>query len=177
VDPKTMSCTDETEATGVGFKFLGGTIFCNLVWIVVSGGRTGDVYSSAVGLNHFFHVEGDFRGEVAIEISTVDEDGGGPEQLLERLDIDTACAEDDTILRLTAIFGPLKLNVFQERIRSIHKCFQCTVVLQVSEQSLNCSRMVLSSPVILAMVRSTRLSIANISRRKLLSLSTRDEAD
>jgi hypothetical protein len=113
VDPRIISCTDGMEATGVGFKFLGGADFPNLVWIVVSGGQTGDVYSSVVGLDESFYIDADFQGEVAIEISDLHEDGGGPGQLLERLEIDATCAESDTVLRLTAMFGPLELTAFR----------------------------------------------------------------
>jgi hypothetical protein len=117
-NPNTIVCDGDLEATGLGYKYLGGADRPDLVWVEMSGGRSGTVLETAVAVNQYFYAEGDFRGEAQIDIFTVANNNGVPGRGadIEGFTINTECAAGDTSLTLTTINGPLQLFSFRNAL-------------------------------------------------------------
>ena len=113
-DPSTIVCTDDLEATGIGFQYVGDGTTPNEVWVTISGGRTGTVFNGPVSRNQFFYAEGDFRGEIDVTVSTVNNGMRGNN--IESFNIDGECATGNDDLRLTSRFGTLELTAFRNAL-------------------------------------------------------------
>jgi len=114
IDPRTIVCTDDLEATGIGFQYSGTATDPDQVWITISGGRTGTVFNGPVSRNQFFYAEGDFRGEIDVTVSNVN--NGAQGNRIEDFSIDGECQTGDDTLRLTNRFGLLELTAFRNAL-------------------------------------------------------------
>jgi len=114
VDPRNYTCADNSEASGLGFKYLGGDGLPDPAWLTVSGGRTGVAFSGPVSVNQAMYTEGNFRGLVTLRISTIRDDEMG--DILQTIPIDARCLEGSDTLRLTNRFGPLELTAYRNAL-------------------------------------------------------------
>lgn len=115
IDPSGVSCTDGFTATGVGFQYLGVDDLPEVVFVAISGGRTGTVFLRPVRIGQYFYAEGDFRGNLQIDVYSRTESNSPGEQL-RTFDIDADCDIGDTILTLGQNIGPFELTTFRNAL-------------------------------------------------------------